>query len=289
MCYEGDERERFETEIFPELEVEGEWRGEATGVRADGTTFPQEVSLTTLGEGEMICVVRDVTERKAYERRLERQLDDLEVLSRVVRHDIRNNLQVVLAYAELLEDHVDDAGREYMETVSENAEQAVDLTKTARDLTETMLGSDEERQQRGLAGALEPALADKRTAHPSATVTVEGGIPDVRVVTNDLLESVFRNLIENAIQHNDTDAPEVVVSVTERDDDVLVSVADDGPGVPDDRKTEIFGKGQTGLDSDGTGLGLYLVSLLVESYGGDVRVEDNDPRGAVFEVTLPRA
>lgn len=65
--------------------------------------------------------------------------------------------------------------------------------------------------------------------------------------------------------------------------------ADNGPGVPDDQKETIFGKGSMGKDSTGAGLGLYFVETLVESYGGDVRVEDDDPTGAVFEIALKRA
>jgi signal transduction histidine kinase len=70
---------------------------------------------------------------------------------------------------------------------------------------------------------------------------------------------------------------------------VVVRVADNGPGVPDDRKEAVFGRGEKGLRSTGTGLGLYLVDTLVDSYGGRVRVEDNDPEGAVFVVELPLA
>lgn len=62
MLYGPDEIERFETEIFPELDEHGQWRGEATGLRADGTTFPQEVSLSRLDDGGLVCVVRDVSE-----------------------------------------------------------------------------------------------------------------------------------------------------------------------------------------------------------------------------------
>jgi signal transduction histidine kinase len=102
-----------------------------------------------------------------------------------------------------------------------------------------------------------------------------------------MLSSVFRNLLKNAVQHNDTDDPEVTVSATTGDGTVEVAVADNGPGVPDERKEEIFGQGEKGLESSGTGIGLYLVRTLVERYGGDVRVEDNDPEGSVFVVRLP--
>ena len=104
-----------------------------------------------------------------------------------------------------------------------------------------------------------------------------------------MLEAVFRNLLKNAIQHNHSDVPEVTVSTEERDEVVVVRIADNGPGVPDDRKETIFGKGKKGLESSGTGLGLYLVRSLVDGYGGDVWVEDNEPTGAVFAVELLRA
>ncbi|MEA5386563.1 ATP-binding protein [Haloarculaceae archaeon H-GB2-1] len=114
-----------------------------------------------------------------------------------------------------------------------------------------------------------------------------------------MLDSVVRNLVENAVQHNDTDDPTVAVSAEERVDTAAVRVADDGPGVPDDAKESIFGKGEKGLDSEGVGLGLYLVNQLVDLFGGSVHVEDRtdsfeaveedgDPRGAVFVVELPK-
>jgi signal transduction histidine kinase len=104
-----------------------------------------------------------------------------------------------------------------------------------------------------------------------------------------MLDSVFRNVLKNAVEHNRTDNPEVTVGVDVGPERVTVSVADNGPGVPDDRKEQIFGRGERGMASQGTGIGLYLVQTLTEQYGGSVRVEDNEPTGAVFIVELPRA
>ena len=72
MCYSGNELERFEQSVMPTLREEASWRGEAIGTRKDGSTFPQALSLTHLDDGRIICIVRDISERKAAERELER-------------------------------------------------------------------------------------------------------------------------------------------------------------------------------------------------------------------------
>ena len=70
---------------------------------------------------------------------------------------------------------------------------------------------------------------------------------------------------------------------------MTVRIADDGPGIADDKKEAVFGRGERGLDSPGSGIGLYLVDRLTTAFGGSVHIEDNEPRGAVFVVTLERA
>jgi PAS domain S-box-containing protein len=69
ICYDDSERERMRKEVLPTLFEEGSWRGEGIGTRRDGSSFPQELSLTVMEDG-VVCVVRDVTERRKYEREL---------------------------------------------------------------------------------------------------------------------------------------------------------------------------------------------------------------------------
>jgi len=229
---------------------------------------------------------RDITERKEREQRLETQRDNLDILNQVLRHDVRNDLQLVLAYTEALDDHLDEAGQEKLATVRESAEHAVDLTRTAREIADVMLATGDTRTRVDLREVLMDELEDVRAGAPDASVSVAGTVPAVSVLANEMLDSVFRNLLTNAIRHNDAAEPEVTVSVREEPDHVVVRVADNGPGVPDARKEAIFGKGEKGLESDGTGIGLYLVETLVDHYGGAVAVADNEPRGAVFDVEL---
>ncbi|UVE52275.1 PAS domain S-box protein (plasmid) [Haloferax larsenii] len=289
----GEHDDEFYRRLWETI-LSGEvWHAELVNERRDGERFIVDQTIAPIldDEGDIerfVAVNRDITDRKEIERKLLNQRDDLEILNQVVRHDIRNDLQLVVAYAEMLEDHVDDAGQPFLDKVRTSADNAVELTKTARVLSDVMLQTDAERTAVSLPGALESKVREVGSAHDHATVSVTGSVPDVDVWADELLESVFRNLLRNAVQHNDKDEPVVTVSVTTHDDSVSIRVRDNGPGIPDSRKDEIFGKGEKGIDSPGTGLGLYLVGTLVDRYGGSVDVFDADPEGSIFQVELER-
>ena len=261
--------------------------------RRDGTPFWNQITLAPLERnGEIPYYVgfqQDVTDRMEYEQQLQDQRDSLHLLSQIVRHDIRNDLHVIRGYVDLLEEYVTDDGEELLGTVSTQTEHAIGLTTTAKELSDTMLSDERELEPTALADSLGGQVEAVRSAHEEATVELRGQVPEATVAADGMLDSVFRNLLTNAIQHNTADVPAVTVSAERQDGTVRVRVADNGPGVPAERKDEIFGRGAKGTDSGGTGIGTYLVETLVARYGGDVWVEDNEPRGAVFVVELPVA
>ena len=296
-----------EADIIPDVEDSAEFRrddldviesgeprsiGEETLTTADGETrilqttkIPYKVPET--GEDAVLGYARDVTDLKEYERTLEEQRDSLKLLNQVVRHDIRNQLMVVESYTELLEDSLpDDQSRTYARTVIEAAKQATEITETAKDVTDVLLQVGADRSPVGLRDELTDQIEQIRTDQDRATVSVDGDVPDVTVLADDLLEAVFRNLLTNAVVHNNEDVAEIAVSTRVLDDAVRVSIADNGPGIEDRHKEQIFQEGEKGLESGGTGVGLYLVETLIDKYGGDVWVEDNEPTGSVFVVEL---
>ena len=231
----------------------------------------------------------DVTERVSKEQQLQQQRDNLEVLNQVVRHDIRNDLQLVLAYANMLESHVAPDGSEHIEQVVKSTQDAIDITNTAKELTDIMLQKDPSLSPVQLPAVLSERLMAVRSSNEDAEINLNGSIPDVKVLADEMLESVFRNLLKNAILHNDKQTPKINVSARCTEETVAVHIADNGPGIPDSQKEMIFEEGETTLDSDGTGLGLYLVETLIDRYGGTVKLTDNDPEGSVFTVELKRA
>ena len=108
--YEADEQRRFEQSILPRLHDARSWRGEATGRRRDGATFPQELSLTSLDDGSLVCIVRDASERRRGDEDRARLLEQFhfaqrsEALGRLaggIAHDFNNILGIMTGFAEL--------------------------------------------------------------------------------------------------------------------------------------------------------------------------------------------
>jgi len=131
--------------------------------RQDGTMFWNEVTLAPLHDahGETNFYVgfqQDATARKEYELALEEQRDNLDVLTRMLQHDIRNDLQLIQGHGELAREYVEEGGRSHLETTLEATADAIALTKTARDLSETMLETDYEPQPVPLASTLRARL-----------------------------------------------------------------------------------------------------------------------------------
>ena len=234
-----------------------------------------------------ICgVSTDITDQKEHERMLEEQRDNLEILNQIIRHDIRNNLQLVVAYGNMLEDYVENDGEEFLGHIMDAGREAVEITQTAGEVTDVLLGSGTDQTPVNLKPVLVTQIDYVRENHERALVSVEETLPDVAVLADEMLDSVFRNLLNNAVVHNDKEIPKVIASATANDDVVQVRIADNGPGIPDEQKDQIFEEGEKGLDSEGTGIGLYLVQTLVERYGGAVWIEDNEPEGSVFIIEL---
>ncbi|MFB6207041.1 MAG: sensor histidine kinase [Haloglomus sp.] len=217
----------------------------------------------------------------------EAQRETLELLTRLLRHDIRNDMQVINAHAGFLEETVTEEGAESLSVIEQRSDATLRLLEDTSTLLET-LGSDRELRPIALRTVVEQEAAGIREEHPD--VTVETDVPDdLRVVADGLLHQVFLNLLSNAAVHNDVENLAVRVEARANDDEVDITVSDNGAGIPDAVRETCFELGKKGPGSAGDGLGLYLVSRLVEVYGGSVAVGASPSGGAQFDITLPAA
>jgi signal transduction histidine kinase len=210
------------------------------------------------------------------------------MLNRVLRHDLNNDVAVIENYARLLER--DPGNEEYIEGLGRRAAEMRDLVETVRRVERHLDAETPARTRLDLARVVRERTAAVARAHPSATVDTD--LPPAAWVTAmDLVGSAVDNVVENAVEHNDAEAPRVRVSVERVDVDgeryVDVVVADDGPRIDPADRAVLVGS-EPSLDG-ATGLGLWLVNWIVTDSGGEVRYEPNEPRGNVVTLRLPAA
>ncbi|MFB6078945.1 MAG: sensor histidine kinase [Halarchaeum sp.] len=215
----------------------------------------------------------------------EEQREWFEYLNGLLRHEVLNKASVVQGYATLADEAVDDPTvHDAMATIERQAEEMTSVIEDVRVLIDTPRPEGVEPVE--LADVLREAAADVTDAHDALTVDID--VPDdVLVGADELVERVFANLFENAVVHDDGDSTVVTVDVVERADTVDIVVADDGSGIPVEKRDALFERthGRTSTH----GLGLYLVRTLVERYDGSVALTDTGPQGTTITVSLPRA
>lgn len=216
--------------------------------------------------------IKNITERKAQEREIQQQNERLENFAGLVSHDLRNPLNVAQGYLDMLQE---DMSRDEL-TLVENALERMDslvseLLELAR--TNTSVGETEPT-----------ALFDTATKAWESVATVDADLQlagsDTQVLANKpRLKELFENLFRNAVEHV---GPQVAVTVEAQSDGF--SVADDGHGIPPEKRDQVFETGFT-TNPNGTGFGLNIIEQIITGHGWEVQITTSDSGGARFEFT----
>jgi signal transduction histidine kinase len=245
-----------------------------------------EISGDTLARS-----LRYAVERRVRTRELKRQKEQMEFFNSILRHDMLNALNVILARAEMLEESLDGDEQESAESIVSWSHNIIELTDRVRSVLDTLTDdSDLELKPIDVVSLVETEA--ERVRKMDDGVTVDTVLPDeASALADDLLTDVVGNVMTNAVEHNDTDAPHLSVTVESPTDGntLLIRVADNGPGIPDEAKKRVLNRGETGQQSGGTGFGMYFANSMVEAYGGGFTIEDNDPRGTVVSIDVPQS
>lgn len=303
--YTEPEQSRLEVEAMPKLYESGHWNGEAVGLKRDGSVFPQDVSLTIIQDGGMICVVRDISERHARDEALREAMDKAERANLAksqflanMSHELRTPLNAVLGYTELLMDGLYGALPErahgVLERVQANGRHLLALINDVLDLSKIEAGelslaweaySISSLVQTAIT-AMEP-LANVKGLQMRSLIPEDlpVGIGDERRLTQVLL-----NLIGNAIKFTQTGTIEIEANVDHGR--LRIFVADTGIGIAPDDLPQIFGAFQQGSNAatqgqGGTGLGLAISKRIVEMHGGSIDVRSAVGCGSTFIVEIP--
>jgi len=274
----------------------------------DGTgnrTYAVSTSRLTDPSGTRVgdtVVFSDVTER-------ERRRQQLEVLNRVLRHNLRNDAGVVHGYGGLLAERLDDPELLRMADAVERRAGALAALGEKAGTVEALL-SDGEASAVAVDELVAGAVADARKREADATVEVdieqnaEAAAGWTTRVRADALRAVVENTVENALVHHDGEGveradggPWVGVSLEreavggdapsgERPDRFVLTVTDDGPGIPDHETAAVESGQETALEH-GSGLGLWVVAWGAAAVGADVDYAEREPRGTRVRVSIP--
>jgi PAS domain S-box-containing protein len=226
-------------------------------------------------------VYTDITERKQRQQRVE-------VLNRVLRHDLRNGMNIIKGAAETIDGTVEaDERRELARSITERANDLLETAEKTRAVERTLDRDRGPVEPVDAVAATEAVCDAVRSEYPDATVRVDA--PERAAVTADeMLETALYHVLENAVVHNDRD-PEVDVRVAVDGDDTTITVADNGPGIPDSERELVAEDREITQLNHASGLGLWLVNWVVTRAGGSLSFTDRESRGTAVELRLPTA
>lgn len=226
-----------------------------------------------------------VRNRRLASRREERE-ETLVFLLRLLEHDIKNHIVAISNHAESIRPSTFDPSPTPTEAIDDRAESIERLLDTANVVLESETG-DRPPERIDVAAVLREQVSVVRAGTPE--IEVETDIHDRLYVEADrFIVEVFRNLLDNAVIHNDASSLTISVATRVDGDGVTVAITDDGDGIPSEVREELFDPGVQGTKSPGDGIGLYLVRKLVDDYGGSVSVSEGPAGGARFRVRLQR-
>lgn len=233
--------------------------------------------------GQTVTLI-DVTDREMLRQRVQ-------VLNRILRHNIRNDLDIIMSHAEFaLRDGDDNENGEETKVdesvaqILEVADEVTQLSADARQIERLTRDSSTDRSVVDLPQLVDEVVETVIGDRPDVSVTV--AVPQVELSINrELLRFALRNLVDNAVEHNDNPSPRVEVRGTERESGVRIVVSDNGPGIPD-AEWRVIEAGQEEVLDHATSLGLWGAKWTVQKMGGELSRRDSES-GATVVIDLP--
>jgi len=218
----------------------------------------------------------DITSRRLREQRLD-------VLNRVLRHNLRNKLSVITGRSRIAAERSqrEDVVEE-LDLVTDAARELHSISEKARTLEELIDGNST-NETVFIAETVENILEELACQRVKTTLQIEEGL----TLTTDeqLFSLVVENLLENAVIHNDTAQPHLTVTAKKADTSVQLQIRDNGPGIPE-HELETLQEGKETPLEHASGLGLWLVTWATSRLGGSVEFERTGS-GTLVEVTVP--
>ncbi len=225
-----------------------------------------------------IAIARDVTDLEAHQRQLR-------VLDRVLRHNVNNNMNVVQGYAEMISEDADGDLAEMAEKIRANSTRLIDIASKQRKITE-FLSEPQPAERIEITGVLTRIVERVEREFPTAELTVNTPNSAQAWAIQSIAEAI-EELVRNSIVHSTASTPAPTIIVEQTAEMVRIRVADRNPPMSEMDRAVLAGANELGALRHGSGLGLWLVRLIVDHAGGTLTYAENDPAGNVVTIELP--
>jgi PAS domain S-box-containing protein len=326
LClYSPEQIRHFQAEVSPALSTRGQWRGEAVGVRKNGETFDQELSLSLLPNGQMICVSRDITIQKAALRERQRQEEELQQVNKrldltnqellhatrlkdeflaTMSHELRTPLNAIIGMSQGLQEEVFGSLNEdqlkWVAMTEASGKYLLELINDILDVSKIAAGKLElEITPVSLMTLCESSLNFIKQQATSKQLKIQSEIlVDLAIVNIDerRIRQVLINLLSNAIKFTPAEGSVklrvLFKSQGNGEKYLCFEVSDTGIGIAPKDQSKLF-QPFIQIDSKfnrqyaGTGLGLAIVKQVVELHGGSVGLRSQVGEGSCFMANLP--
>ncbi|MFW9843384.1 MAG: sensor histidine kinase [Candidatus Thorarchaeota archaeon] len=206
---------------------------------------------------------------------------ETELYATLLRHDLRNDLQALLGYIELMVEHTEVKSEQDLRLIESSKSAALRMSRLVK-----AFAVKTESEDRVLVDLLHSIVTEAESMHPGLKFNMNfgAGTEKLTVYGGALLSAAFENLFRNSYQHAGKSSL-ITINLEKIGSHTEMIISDDGPGIPEEQKPYLFQRGSGSLES---GLGLYLTITILRGCGGDIElVESPEGTGATFRVVLP--
>ncbi len=262
-----------------------------------------ETKLENFSEGEVGEFTRafDLMRlelKEAEDRKVKLERERKELVAKI-SHDIKTPLSYIKAYAEGIRDGIasdPEDSRRYLNVIIEKTNGLTSLVNdllnhSIQDLGNLRINKEERYSRKLILDIVEPLRL--KLAGSSKKLEIDGDIPDVLIMVDAArFEQVFVNLVNNAEKYASADE-KIVIKAELEDDCLLISISDNGRGIPPEEIPFIFDsfyRGEQLRESviEGSGLGLSICKYIVEQHGGNIFAQSIPGKGSIFSFTIPK-
>jgi PAS domain S-box-containing protein len=299
----------YTKENFIELQIKGDIRyGEMPIVTKEGKTILVEfVSTVYVADHAKViqCNIRDITERKRVEKALkdsEARLIGLNAAKdkffSIIAHDLKGPFNSIIGFSDLLVDRLREKDYEeiekYAQIIQNSSRRAMDLIMNLMEWSRSQTGRlDFNPENIDMVALIKTIAQLLNDSAQQKSITLYTELPEKKMVFVDkaMMGTVLRNLISNAIKFTNAEG-EIVISLNQLENNVIVTVADNGVGIKPNAMDKLFviekSYSTVGTnDEKGTGLGLILCKEFIERHGGTIWAESEFGKGSQFHFSIP--